>query len=78
MTVKELKEYIEDLPDDMEIFRHTCGVCIPEHEGNIWLYPVQELDILMTKYVGLHPDGDMCTAQRPHSETRHCKMALLI
>lgn len=77
MTIKELKDLIKDLPNDMEIFKDVLN---HEIEGNHWDYVVEPIVRPRVKRVGNMKEGAavVAVAQRACKETKDAKKCLIL
>jgi len=76
MTVKELKDFIEKLPDDMPVFKDILNFA--DLEGNKWDYIVEPIEKPRTnKRVG-KTDIGFAVAQRPCEETKGARKCLIL
>ena len=73
MKIRDLKEKIKDLPDDMEVLVYEEG----GHEGNVFEGIARQVPISKTKHVK-SVDGRLKVASRPCRETIGSKKCFVL
>lgn len=74
MKIKDLKELIKDLPDDMDVFIDDGKELL---EGNKWYYSLRELSPVERRVGEMEP-GRLAVAQRACKETKNAKKGLVL